>query len=101
MPRLALEIAHSLGSEEAAKRLKDKLTSALAEHGEHMSDFREEWLDHTLSFAFKAMGMAVSGRVAVEPARVDMSVELPFAAMFFKGAIEDRLRQEVGHLLAS
>ena len=44
--------------------------------------------------------MAVSGTVAVEPDQVKMDAELPFAAMFFKGVIEQRLRHEVGSLLA-
>lgn len=99
MPRLTLEVAHTLGLEEATKRLKDKFAAALAEHGERLSQFRQEWTDHTLSFAFQAMGMAVSGRLAVGPADVKLDADLPLAAMFFKGAIEDRLRREVGQLL--
>ena len=47
------------------------------------------------------MGMAVSGRVAVGPEKVKLDADLPLAAMFFKGAIEDRLRQEVGRVLAT
>ena len=101
MPRLTLEVPHALGLEEATQRLKDKFAAAMAEHRERLSHFREEWTDHTLSFAFQAMGMAVSGRVAVGPEKVKLDADLPMAAMFFKGAIEDRLRQEVGRLLAT
>jgi hypothetical protein len=101
MPRLTLEVPHSLGLEEAMRRLKDKFAAARAEHQGRVSNLREEWRDHTLSFAFQAMGMAVSGTVAVEPAQVKMNAELPFAATFFKGAIEQRLRQEVSTLLAA
>jgi hypothetical protein len=100
MPRLSLEMPHALGLDEATKRLKDKFAAAMAEHGERLSQFRQEWTDHTLSFAFQAMGMAVSGQVAVGPADVKLDADLPLAAMFFKGAIEDRLRREVGQLLA-
>jgi hypothetical protein len=100
MPRLTFAVPHSLGSDEAKQRLKDKFAAALSEHRNRLSDFREEWRDHTLSFAFRAMGMAVSGTVAVEPDQVKLEAELPFAAAFFKGAIEQRLRQEVGTVLA-
>ena len=100
MPRITLEVPHSLGLEEATRRLKDKFAAAKAEHGARVSNLREEWRDHTLSFALKAMGMGVSGTVAVEPAQVKLDAELPFAASFFKGAIEQRLRQEVNTLLA-
>ena len=44
--------------------------------------------------------MAVSGTVAVEEKRVRLATDLPLAAMFFKAAIEDRIRQEVGTLLS-
>ncbi|MFZ1932866.1 MAG: polyhydroxyalkanoic acid system family protein [Thermoguttaceae bacterium] len=90
---------HSLGLEEATRRLKEKLAAALAEHQSRVSNLREEWRDHTLSFALKAMGMGVSGTVAVAPDQVKVDAELPIAAAFFKGAIEQRLRQEVGTLL--
>ena len=101
MPRITLEVPHSLGQEEATRRLKDKFAAALAEHQGRVSHLQRGVADHTLSFAFQAMGMGVSGTVAVEPNQVKLDAELPFAAAFFKGAIEQRLRQEVGVLLAS
>jgi hypothetical protein len=101
MPRLSLAVPHSLTPDEAKQRLKDKFTAALVEHQGHVTNMREEWRDHTLSFGFQAMGMTVSGTVAVEPHQVKVDAELPLAAAFFKGAIEKRLREEVGGLLAS
>jgi hypothetical protein len=100
MPRLSLEVCHVLGLEEATQRLKDKFAAALAEHRDRLSHLREEWKDHTLSFAFQAMGMAVSGSVAIEAEKVKLDADLPLAAAFFKGAIEERLRREVGLVLA-
>jgi hypothetical protein len=100
MPRLTLAVSHSLGLEEATRRLKDKFAAAKAEHHARVSNLREEWRDNTLSFALQAMGLGVSGTVAVEADQVKFDAELPFAASFFKGAIEQRLRQEVSTLLA-
>ena len=100
MPKLAIEVPHALGQDEAARRLKEKFAAATEEHRGVLSNFRDEWQDHTFSFAFQAMGVGVSGTVAVEPERVKLNADLPFAAMFFKGAIESRIRQEAGVLLA-
>jgi hypothetical protein len=100
MPRLRFAVSHSLGPDEAVRRLKEKLAAALSEHGDRLSDFREQWRDHTLDFGFRAMGMAVSGTVAIETDQVRVEAELPFAATLFKGAIEQRLRAEVGTVLA-
>jgi hypothetical protein len=99
MPQLSMDIPHALERDEAARRLREKFAAVRAEHQDRLSQFREEWHDHTFSFAFHALGMAVSGTVAVEPSRVRLDAHLPLAAMFFKGAIEDRIRQEVGNLL--
>ena len=100
MPQLSLDIPHALSQDEAARRLKEKFAAAQAEHQDRVSDFREEWQDHTFSFGFKVLGMAVSGSVAVEPEKIRLAAELPMAAALFKGAIEDRIRQEVDTLLS-
>ena len=94
-----MEVPHSLDQEEATRRLKEKFSAALAEHHAHVSPIQNEWKDHTFSFSIQAMGMAVSGTVAVEQKAVKLAAELPFAAMMFKRSIEDRLRKEVGALL--
>jgi hypothetical protein len=101
MPRLSLDISHALGQDEAARRLKEKFAAMRAEHQGHVSDFREQWQDHTFSFDFRVLGMAVSGTVAVERECVKLAADLPLAAMLIKSAIEDRIRQEVGNLLVS
>jgi hypothetical protein len=101
MPRLLIDIPHVLGQDEAARRLKEKFAAMRAQHHGHVSDVREQWQDHTFSFDFRALGMAVSGTVAVERECVRLAANLPLAAMLIKGAIEDRIRQEVGNLLVS
>jgi hypothetical protein len=100
MPRLALDTPHALGQEEALRRLKIKFNAIRSEHGHSVNGLSEEWKDHKLSFAFKAMGMSVSGTVAVESDSVKLDATLPFAAMMFKGMIEQQIRKEIGGLLA-
>ena len=99
MPQLSLDIPHLLGQDEAVHRLKEKFAAAHAEYRDRVSDFKEQWRDHTFSYGFKVLGMAVSGTIAVEEKMVRLATELPMAAMFFKAAIEARIHQEVGALL--
>jgi hypothetical protein len=101
MPKLSLDIPHTLGRDGAAQRLKDKLAAVRSQYQSQVTDFKEEWKDHTFAFGFRVMGMDVSGSVAVEETRVCLAAELPMAAMFFKGAIEDRIRKDVGGLLSN
>jgi hypothetical protein len=101
MAQLLLDIAHSLGREEATRRLKEKFAAAQSKYQGQVSNFREEWQDHTFSFGFQALGMAVTGTVAVGDKDVKLATSLPMAAAMFKGMIEQRIRQEVGDLLVA
>jgi putative polyhydroxyalkanoate system protein len=96
MPRLALEVPHNLGREEATRRLKEKAEKAR----DQVTDLEEQWNDHTLTFRFKAMGFGVNGTMAVEDAAVKIDVNLPFAAIVAKGMIEQKLREELTGALA-
>lgn len=100
MPKLSLDISHVLSQEEATKRLQDKFAAVRAEYHDRVEGLRETWTDHTLSFGFHVLGMGISGTVAVEPEQVRLVADLPMAAAFFKGAIEQRIRHEVDALLA-
>jgi len=101
MPKLSLEIAHALGQEEALRRLKAKFAAALAEYEGNVSHYTQQWQDHVFSFAFRTLGMAVSGTVAVEHESIKLAADLPLAAMLLRGAIENHLRKEVDQMLAS
>jgi len=71
-----------------------------ARYDSHVNNLQEEWIDHTFSFGFKAMGMGISGTVQVEDASVKLDAELPLAAMLFKRSIEQQIRHELSGLLA-
>lgn len=96
MPKLSLEIPHQLGRDEATQRLKTQLEQAKG----MVNDLHEEWQDHTLTFAFQVMGVKVGGNMAVEDSVVRVHVDLPLAAAMIKGVIEQRVRQELGKILA-
>jgi putative polyhydroxyalkanoate system protein len=97
MPQLSMQIAHTLGRDEATRRIKEQLAKVRGQ----VSDIEEQWQDHTLTFRFKVMGFSVNGTVAVEETVVKIDVELPLAAMMVKGMIEQRLRQEVAGVLTT
>ena len=85
MPRLTVEVPHVLGLEEATQRLKERFAAARAEHQDHVNNFREEWKDHTFSFAFQTLGMAVSGDVAVGGEKVKLDVRSAAGRGVFQG----------------
>jgi hypothetical protein len=100
MPQLSLEMPHQLTQEEAARRLKDRFETVTQMYRAQLSELSHQWDGHTFSFDFHTMGMKIAGTVAVEQAKVKLAASLPLAAMLFKGMIEDRIRQEMGQVLA-
>jgi len=100
MPTVTVETPHTLGREEALRRLKEKISQAKGAFGAQLSDQHDEWNEETFTFAFKAMGMKVSGTVTAEDSVVKLAAQLPVAAMMFRGMIQQRLRQELADLLA-
>jgi hypothetical protein len=92
--------SHALGKDEACRRLKEKLATVRDTYGHQASDLREEWTDTTLSFGFTARGMSVDGTMAVDDTEVQLSADVPFALVLFKRRIENRIRAELGTLLA-
>ena len=99
MPKLNLAVPHGLSQEEAATRLKGFLEKVRAKYQDKFSDLEEEWTDNTSKFSFKSMGFAFKGNVAVNDNDVKLEGDLPFAAMMFKGKIEETIRDNLTRLL--
>lgn len=101
MPSLKMETPHTLGKQEAARRLKEKFSVVRGAFQSHVSDVVEAWDGDEFRFGFKALGMQVAGTVVVGECDVKVNADLPLAALMFKGAIEKQIRDELGELLAA
>jgi hypothetical protein len=99
MPQIRVETPHALGRDAAVRRLQDKSDEVYAQFGGHLDGLQQQWTDHTLSFSFRVTGMGVHGTLTVEESSVAVSAHLPLPAMFFKSAIERRIREELTKLL--
>ncbi len=100
MSSFQMIVGHTLGKEEACRRLQQKLAAVRQAYGQHVSQLNEAWEDHVLRFSFRTVGMNVSGTITVDDSQVSLVAILPVAAMMFRGLIEQRIRQELGDLLA-
>jgi len=100
MPSLAITVPHTLEPQEAADRLKRLIEQVKAQYGSHLSELHEEWDGQKGNFRVGAMGFKSTGTVEVRPNEVHIQGSLPFAAVMFKGKIEDAIRQQVEQRLA-
>ncbi len=100
MPSVQLTVPHSLGEEEAAKRLRGYLAKVKQRFQNQLNDLEETWVGNVVEFAFKTYGFHIKGRMDVAPDAVKFDAQIPFAAMMFKGKIEQTLRDEMNRILA-
>ena len=101
MPKLAISVPHALGQEEAIRRLEEAFRSATETYRDQIHELDAQWNGNVMRYRFNAMGIAVSGSTTVEPSEVKVDANLPLMAVMFKGAIEKRLREELGKLLGA
>ena len=100
MPSLSISIPHNLSAEEATSRLKTFLEKLKERHQDKVSNLEESWDNNRLNYAFSTYGFAIKGDLTAEPNEVKVNGSLPFAAMMFKGKIEQTVREELERLLA-
>lgn len=94
MPKLNVELPHNLGREEARRRVQSLLTNLKHQHADKISDMNEQWEGDRGVFSFNAMGFKASGSIDVNDSKVVINGELPLAAAFFKGKIEDIIEEK-------
>ncbi|MEX0978064.1 MAG: polyhydroxyalkanoic acid system family protein, partial [Pirellulales bacterium] len=94
-----ITVPHSLSAEEALTRLKTFFEKLKAQHQDKMSNLEEQWDGNKLAYAFSTFGFNIKGDLNVEPGEVKVNGSLPFAAMMFKGKIEQSVREELQRVL--
>jgi hypothetical protein len=99
MPRLSVGVPHSLGQEEATRRLKNQAASAKERFGEHVRNLQEEWDGNALRFGFTAFGFRIEGTLTSGESEVRVDAKLPLVAMSLKGTIEQQIRGQLGKIL--
>lgn len=100
MPNIHMTIPHNLSRDEALKRVQKLLGEVRQQYAGSVTDLNERWHGHIGSFSFKTMGMDVTGMVTVGDKEVELEGTLPFAATFFKGKIEQTIRDRALSLLS-
>ena len=94
---LIVSIPHSLGREEATRRLKNGLTRAAASVPVLVVD-EERWEDNRMIFRVRALGQVASGHLDVADDHVRVEVTLPWLLQRFAEVAQAAI-QKRGNLL--
>jgi hypothetical protein len=99
MPKLNITVPHRLTQVEAETRIRSLLNDLKKQHGDQISNLKEEWTGHMGKFDCSVMGLQVSGMLTIAPSQVTITGTLPLAAMIFKGQLESMLKKHATELL--
>lgn len=94
---VSVTIPHELGRAEARRRV-DAGFADLSRHLGGLGAVSKQWEGDRLSFAFQAMGQAISGAIDVADHAVKLEVLLPNLLAMMAGKLKGRLQKE-GQLL--
>jgi hypothetical protein len=94
---LVVSIPHSLGREEAVRRLKAGLSRAATSVPVLKVD-EERWEDNRMIFRVRALGQAATGHVDVDEDHVKVEVTLPWLLQRFAEVAQTMIRDR-GRLL--
>ncbi len=100
MPTSKVSVAHTIGQQEAMTRLQGFAAGLRERYKDMIKDLEEKVEGNKGIFSFKTMGMKVAGTLLVEDQNVTVTMDLPLAAMLFKGRIEGEVREQLTRKLA-
>ena len=99
MPKFGVRVPHTLTKDEARSRLERFIEMIQSKFANQVSDLTQSWEGDTLKFHFKTYGIPLDGGITVEDNELNMAGDLPFAAMMFKGKIEEKFKELVSKVL--
>ena len=99
MASFGAEVEHTLGQEAAIERLRG-FVEKVQESSTEVKDMKGEWTDNVLTISFRTFGMNISAKMAVEETQVVVDGTIPFAAIAFRGKIEQSIASKLKEVLA-
>ena len=98
MPKINFDVPHSMTADEAKEKLQHFAEMLQSKFQDQVSDFEQSWDANDLSFGFKTFGFKIDGQIGAQAEKLAVEVELPFAAMMFKGKIESGIKKQLERL---
>lgn len=99
MPQFYVQVPHTLTQPEARERLNRFVDILRTKFQDSVSNMEQNWEGDTLRFSFKTFGILLKGGITVDEKQLDVTGELPFTAMMFRGKIESSIREQLERLV--
>lgn len=98
--QLEVRVPHSLGQDEVKRRLDEALVRARTEYADAVGEISAEWIgDDTMRFDLAVAGMKFDGSLEILLEELLVKLDLPGAALLFKGRIREGIQERLGGLV--
>lgn len=105
MPKFSTSVPHSFGVAKAKESLKSYMEKAKEMSPDKFSSLQTDWAkwdtDNQVGFAISISGINIKGLMNVTDDKIAVDGDIPFAAMMFKGKIEQGFRDMVEKVIAA
>ena len=96
MAKFNIVVVHESQREVVVSRLQEFSQRLRDDMPVEVTDVSESWDDEgNLEFAFQALGFSVSGTMMTCDVQVHVTGKMPFAALPFRGAIENQVAEKI------
>ena len=100
MPGFRTEVPHTLSKDDATEKLKAFIDRVRERYKDQVSAIDGSWEENKLDFSLTTYGFTISGVLTVEDKIAVLEGKLPFAAVAFRGKIEQGIKSELEKALA-
>lgn len=97
---ISFDIPHSLGAEEARRRIRDRVGELASHIPGGAADVRTNWpSENRMDLQVDAMGQSVSTVLDIEESVIRLQLQLPAMLGFMAPAIERAIKKKAGQVL--
>jgi len=86
---------HTLGKDEALKRIKAALIDAIGKYSDKVSNIKESWEDNVGQFSFNTYGFTLKVKAIVEDTSITAEGKVPWLLSSYSGKIEQILLDNI------
>ncbi len=96
MASITKTFKHSLGKEEAARRIRERVSSEKINRAMIATVTREVWTDpYNLDFSMIIFNYRLDGDLSIADDSITLNLTLPMGSATFKGMIDDQISKQM------
>lgn len=99
MPQINFDVPNPLGQSRALELVAQFMPQVQERFKDLVKDVEQTVAGNQINFSFRTMGLKITGTTTIEDSKVNVKMDLPFAAMMIKGKIQSEMTGALEKLL--